>query len=365
MYYDIVFNNMNMNDTKKAIKIENDLNKRVVLIVELIKRKYRDYVETFGITGSMARGEGTIKFYGTNIVGSDIDFGIVTKYISPLKEKEIKRGISKIFSGSKIEPGYIFFSPTILKKPDLMFYEFVNSGRVLYGNLNFAYKADKIPLWEAVRLMTLRAGGPFLKEFEIYRGDVKTSKKFGYALSRAILGCGEALLIAERKYRPSMKEREKQIRKNMLAKKIPRFYVYYEDAMNYRRGLDSFGKDSKRNVREASIIILDTWKAILDKMFRGEYKKNKAALKRISAPFPTILTTRIFYAIKCLKKGKIKIPISEPFGKECITIIDFLESFILKDMAKAEQSRREAVELWEASELFWVPDRNCKITRCD
>ncbi len=82
-------------------------------------------------------------------------------------------------------------------------------------------------------------------------------------------------------------------------------------------------------------------------------KSGKAAAK-LTAPFPSVISTRGFYFISTLKKGKISLPLSEPLAKE---FEEMGKMFALMKTGKipAEKQRLHAVHLWRTAERFWLP----------
>ena len=221
-------------NNKKSKKIEERVEKGVEEFLKKIKKKrLSNYIEVFGLTGPAARGQATI-------YGSDIDFYVITKSLNLKKEKKLRTIFNNVFKEREIEVSLLTASPTIYKKPDLMFYEFIHSEGFLWGRPRISkdeLTIKMIPKWEGVRLLTFRID-PFLNTIKIRQKgiEIKTNKP-DYYYSKVIQGVGEAFLLLEDKYKADNFERLKLIRKSKYAKQLgiikefEKLFNYYVDKL--------------------------------------------------------------------------------------------------------------------------------------
>ena len=192
---------------KKRPELEKEILARTNTFIKDIKNSpdLSKFIEVFGITGPAARGQATHK-------GSDIDFYCITSKLSPLKSIWIRNKFVKLFNNLPVDVELLIFSPKIYKKPDLMYFEFSSSGKVLYGKLRKKAKISQIPKWESMQILTYR-GGPFL--------NAHSNRNIDYEYSKLILGIGEALLLISGEYIADNHKRSNRVISNNLAKKIP------------------------------------------------------------------------------------------------------------------------------------------------
>jgi len=102
-------------------KLEKEIERKTSAFIELIHKdkKLKKYIKAFGLTGTAARGQASPR-------ASDIDFYCITNYINPLHEAYLFKKFNKAFKNLEIDADVLTFSPTVYKKPGLMFYELVN-----------------------------------------------------------------------------------------------------------------------------------------------------------------------------------------------------------------------------------------------
>jgi len=344
MFYDMRMKYANKQEKEKIRALETDIESRMKDLATKVGKDFSDYAASFGVTGPMAHSEATIFFHNGKMTGSDIDFAIVTRYVSPRRQRALEKEIKKTFSGSGIETGPLFFAPSIFKMPDLMFVEYAKSGRILYGTRPKC-KA-KIPTWEAAKLLTSRCGTLFASmRFEKH---IKVSEKFPYAWSKSVLAAAEAFLILEGRYEFSAKKRLTKIRTSKHAKDIPRLLKMCQDAYACRYS----GKPPKnKNLIQETAEILSCAFEETAEILAG--KSGKAAGK-LTAPFPSVISTRGFYFMSALKKGNISFPLSEPLVKE-FEEMKKMFAMLKNGRIPTEKQRLHAVHLWRTAERFWLP----------
>ena len=338
---------------KEARKIEQYIQGKIDEFIEKIKRnKLFNYIEVFGLTGPAARGQATIH-------GSDIDFYTITKSINPLKEAKLRRIFEEIFHSNIVETSLLTASPTIYKKPDLMFYEFIHSGGFLLGRPKISkneLNIEKIPRWEGVRLLTYRID-PFINTFRVAkRGiEIKTDKP-DYYYSKVIQGIGEAFLLLEDEYKADNFERLKAIRKSKYAKQLG-IIKEFEKAQEYRYKGKPIGRNSRLLYNRAISISRKALVLYLQEYLKVEsIEEIKKELRKIHPSLVTLISTRLFFIRDYYKtKKRVKLPLKiEPMIEELIWLIDLLQ-FLDKEKygAKVEELRRNIVLYWKIAPRFW------------
>ncbi len=344
MFYDIRMKYANKEDMARIKTLEKDIKNRTEAITKTVEKDFADYVRSFGLTGPMAHAEATIFFLKSRTIGSDIDLAIVTNFLSPKRQRELEKRIKHGFSGIGAEAGPLFFAPSITNKPDLLFCEYANSGKVLFGE-RISCKG-KIPVWEAAKILTSRCGGFF--DSIRFDGGPKKTEKFSYAWAKSALAAAEALLILEGRYEFSVRERLRKLETSKYTKEVPELFRFCQQAYLCRYS----GKLPKRKniIQETAEMLSD----VFEKTAGALAKKSGRGVAELTAPFPSALSTRGFYFINSLKKGKMTVPLSEPLVKEFEEMRKMLA--MLKDgKTPPEKQRLHAVHLWKHAERFWLP----------
>lgn len=346
MYFDLRMKYGDQREKKRIKEIEDNMKERVEMVRAKIKEEFSDYVSSFGITGPMAHGEGTIFFSDGKILGSDMDFAVVTKFISPRKEKKLRNEIKNIFFDSPVEEGTLVFSPSIFEKPDLMFIEYANEGKVLFGK-KIKCK-ENITVWEAAKVLTSRSGA--LLNSISFNKRIRFSDEFLYGWSKSVIGAAESMLILEKKYDYSVRGVSKNIHKSKMAKEIHNFLKLFKRAYLYRYS-GKIACDRKKILEDTSTVLSIMFEKVAEKMAE---KSGKDVSELRAHHLSTAISTRFFYFIDTLKQGKIKIPISEPLVKEFVKMGEIFE--LLKNgKMPDEKQRQEAVHLWKHAGRFWLP----------
>jgi len=340
-------------NNKKSKKIEERVEKGVEEFLKKIKKKrLSNYIEVFGLTGPAARGQATI-------YGSDIDFYVITKSLNLKKEKKLRTIFNNVFKEREIEVSLLTASPTIYKKPDLMFYEFIHSEGFLWGRPRISkdeLTIKMIPKWEGVRLLTFRID-PFLNTIKIRQKgiEIKTNKP-DYYYSKVIQGVGEAFLLLEDKYKADNFERLKLIRKSKYAKQLG-IIKEFEKTQEYRYKGKPIDKNSKLLYNEAISISRKALVFYLKEYLKAEsIEEIKKKLRRIHPSLITLISTRLFFIKDYYKeRRKVKVPLKiEPMIEELIGLIDLLNLLGEKKYGtKTEELRRKIVLYWKIAPRFW------------
>jgi hypothetical protein len=316
----------------KRRDIENKIIDRVENFVSLIKKdkKLRKFVKVFGITGPAGRGQAS---FGN----SDIDFYCITNKLNPFKERYLHKRFNECFKGIDYDISLLAFAPSVLKKPDLMFFEFVNSGKFLYGKLKgpIKYKIQDIPKWEGIRLLTFK-GNPFLAH-------IGTDKE-EYYFSKLILGIGESFLLLDNKYVADDFKRKDLVLKNKYAKQIKGFVSLYKKSFDYRYKNKKIDVDFKK---EGLRLWKTAWKIYLEEYFDCSYEKALLRLKKIRPDFLRQIGTRVFYTLNYWKYfRKIRFCCKEPFIHEILMIQKYFKN-------PSEGLKKKITESWKVSPRFW------------
>jgi hypothetical protein len=297
-------------NNQETREIENQTQSKIKEFLQILNKNKRinKYVKIFGIIGPCARREG---FYFNKEIMSDIDFYVITNFINLKLERILHEKFNKVFKNTKMY-SILINSPTIFKKPDLMFFEFSNAGKILYGKKLKKININKIPRYESYRNLIYRSCF-FLSLFNVKKGELilkKIDKElFMYYYSKVILSIGEVFLILTKEYVANNKQRNKLIEKNEFAKKIKGFIDEHERMQKFRET----GKiNQKINFNSYTKKGFDYLSAAYDILVyeTGGYEKIKA--KGI-----TFFSNRILFTLKTWNSyKKIRIHISkEPFMK--------------------------------------------------
>ena len=341
MLYDLRLKFAAGQEKTRIKKLEKELTGRIKSAAETVQANFPYYVKSFGLTGPMAQGEGTVFFRGKGIIGSDIDFAAVTKYRSLKEQRKLEKAVSGTFSGSGVKTGMLVFSPSIAKMPDLMFIEYARRGRILFGEK--IQHTGGIPVWEAAKLLYSRCGALLN---EITRGKMLGST-FPYGWSKAVIGAGDALLITEGLYDFSMKLRKSNVRRSAKARGIPRFLKMYDSAFKARYSGKAALKGEKSFLPDTAAVINEAFNAVESSL---EARAGKS-IGKIMAPFPSALATRFFYF-----KSFARPALSEPFAKEYVRMHRLFARMAAGDFGD-DAERLRVVKGWEKSGSFrfWSP----------
>lgn len=340
-------------DSKRVRLIEDKITNTFEQAARIIKNRFSNYVHVFGITGPMARSQGTLLKIRKTYVGSDLDLAVITRVLNPFKERELRNALKplfkKLYRNTKVEASLLTFSPTIYKKPDLMFYEFTNSGRFILGKPWVKVSIDDLPLWEGIRLLSFRQA-PFLNSFKKVKKGLRFDKHYYYQASKAMLGCGEALLLLDRLYvadnfeRALMFENSKSISKLGILEQLI-------NAHKLRYGLVKTSKKPETVLWNTLDMLKKTWDYYLIKYYK---KSLPDALKQLNKEKPSLLgmlATRLIFVIEYYKQTKkIKIPLKEPFIQELKLHLEYLKK--ASDRFLDEKIRQKILIYWKTAQRW-------------
>ena len=313
---------------KTNSKIEKKIDLKIKkLLYEIKKNKtLKKYVKIFGLTGPAARGQASSK-------GSDIDFYCITNCLNPFHEKKLKKVFFEVFSDFKIEVSLLVFAPSIFKKPDLMYFEFTNSGKIFYGSLNQKISINKIPLWEGIRLLTFK-GDPFLASFD--------TGEFHYYYSKLLLGIGEAFLVLDRTYVADNFKRHDLVLKNKYCLGIEGFMEEYQKAHDFRYNGYVFKGELKK---KGLLFLKKAWQVYLKEYLGDNYLVRLRKIKPLT--LKERVGTKVFYTINYWKMFKeFRVAFKEPFIREILMLQKYLES-------ENDTLRLEIIKSWKATPRFW------------
>lgn len=324
---------------------EENIAKRCERLVKEIcaDSELRAYVEVLGISGTAARGE-------ASPYGSDVDFYCITTRLDPRFEKRLRTLFDSIFHDAPVESWLLVFAPSIWKKPDLMLYEFTNTGKVLLGDVKKQLPLRSVPRWEAIRLLSQKAC-PFLsKPVDSHFLHQFIHEDEDYYFSKLITGIGEALLLLSGTYQPSTDARAALIKQNHLAKQLPDFVDWHKQATLYRKKKKPFSRTAKERRNYGETLVEQAWKLVLESYFQATYDE---ALRDLRSTKPTSLRqwvgSRLYLPILSLKYfRKLHISFREPFIK---LILMQQDTRRLLD----PKVRLKLAEYWICAPHFWRP----------
>jgi len=327
------------------------LNKFIEKFIRLLNEKYQNRVRSFGIVGPYARNQQT-KF-------SDVDFYMITKRINPFFEWKIKKKFFECFRDCKgREVSLLIASPTIFKKPDLMFFEYTNSGKVLFGEKIKPIPIERISRFEAFRNIIYRSCF-FLEQFEVKNGKLQLKKNikkelFLYNYSKVIQCVEEVCLLLTREYVADNFKRSMLIKRNVFAKQIPNFIKEHQKIHLFKYE-NLIPKDFSKETytRKAFFYLQRVYEILFKELFDCKNLDCKK-FNKIKAPFPSCIGTRLFFTLNWLKQTKqIKIHLfSEPFV--CLTkkfiqfVIDFNSGKSLE-----RELLEEILNYWKCAGWFY------------
>lgn len=323
--------------------VEDVLEKRIHRFLCVVNSKpvLCKRIMVFGITGPAGRGQAA---YGK----SDIDFYCILKHINPFVEYGLKKLFYKTIKKDDIAAELLVFAPSVLKKPDLMFFEFVTSGKVLLGRLPWTGTIEDIPKWEGVRLLCLK-GDPFIANLD------KKKEVLEIYFAKMVQGIGEALLVLDNKYVADNFERKKRVMKNRYAQALSNFILLYKEAFDFRYKNKSFSFEEKKLKKKGIQLLKQVWDLYLTVYFDAD---KKIALKKLKQVKPSSvlnqIANRFFFSFNYLRfphllpKKNVRFTLQEPFIREIFLIQRFLKH-------PNEADRRAIAESWITAPKFWYP----------
>jgi len=287
-----------------------------------------------------------IIFYFSNNIKSDLDLYLVFDTLNPNFKKKIYSYFKKSFDES-LDPSLLFAYKSIFKRPDLMFFEYTNSGKVIFGKELNKIKFNKISKFEAFRNIIYRSSY-FLEMFEIKNYKLKLKKnieneKFLYFFSKVVFAAGEVDLIINNQYVANNIERNNIIKnkKNTLSK--------IHNTMNEFRYKNKIPNDFNINdyTKKAIEIIYDSF----ENLFSNLISKNK--LKNIHANLKSRILNKIIFNILDFKKyKKINLDNRDEFIVLIIKYFKFIKK--IKNNQKIKQEDLEEILFyWKNASWFY------------
>lgn len=336
MYFDLVLKRIrNEKIRNKIFQVEKSINESIEKFVDIVDKSR---IKAIGVGGPLARSEGVLYFSDKSLWGSDVDIFIILESKNPFISRKILTTFHNCFKGCGVEA-----FPHLLSVRDfrtLFYFEFSSQPLLFYGDIEYVPEISSIPRWEAFRLLEKKTSSFFREvRFEPFR----TTHKFKYLYSRAILACGEALLLFERKYFPSFKKRLEMIKKSKLSRKVPNFINYYKKAHEFRFYIKRLKESEIKLFKECSLCLAHTWKLCLEKYYKKNYLEALKCFVGERAPFPPAILTRIASMRRNFSMfRRIINPLKEPFIEHCVRINLFLEDVV--------KGRLREKERWKVSE---------------
>lgn len=177
------------------------------------------FLEAVILGGGYGRGEGGVcQDTGKPMLYNDIDFFVVTKNATASQKRELAAIFEPI--SKKLEKKLqidVDFSPAKNENElgkmtgTLMFQELKHGHILVYGNESVlekieAIKEENLPFMEAIRLLMNRGIGLIFAAEKI----AQHSEDTGFIarnINKAILGCGDAMLLANGKYKWKLEDR--------------------------------------------------------------------------------------------------------------------------------------------------------------
>lgn len=273
--------------TPSTRKIEESVTVGVMKFL-VASQLFSGYVRTIGIQGPCARGEG---LYVSEYVRSDVDFFVVTSSINPLKERKLRRLFEQCFDK---ECSLLVYSPTIFKRPDLMFFE-ATRGKHLGGERLSPVPIQRISKFEGFRNLIYR--GAFFLEADS-RG--ASAEELAYAYSKVVFAAGEVCLLLEGDYCAGLKERNRRVKKSPLARELG-IVKEHEKMQNFRET----GKVPSVDTSAAYGILRKSMDLMIERIADGDIRN----LSRLHPNWASSLVNKVLFFFRT---GKVHL-VKEPF----------------------------------------------------
>ena len=281
----------------------NQFNKKV------IDNKLQGFILSFWIVGPCARWQW---FWINENNRSDIDFYLVSSHFSISKTNRIKSIFYSIFP--KEEDFSIHYaSPTIFKRPDLMFFEYTNSGYIIIWKKLKKLNIVKVPRFECFKNIIFR-GGFFFEMFELTNWKLKikdyiSNEEFLYWYSKIIFSIWEIILILQNIYKADNFKRNKlllkldEVEKKILNRHNEMHNFRYHNEVDNNFDIETYTKEAFHFIEE--------WYLML---FNNLYNWDITRFKRSSTIWIRYLFNRLVFSYRYYKiTWKIHISINEPF----------------------------------------------------
>lgn len=338
---------------KKTRAIEERTEKLAKQFIEVVERddKLKRYVRSFGIVGPCARGEG---FYFDDKIRSDIDFFVLTCFINPAFERRLLNKFESVF-GRNSDYSCLVGSPNSLKRPELFFFEFTNSGLVLYGEKLKPVSIARVSRFEGFRNIVYR-GCFFLGLFDVVDGRLVLKKDIGkeeflYYYSKVIFAIGEIFLLLDRTYVANNFERERQVKNSRFGQIIDGFALEHEKMHKFRYECEiPKDFDYEVYVNRAFLCIEKTYEILFDELFGGDLRK----FRKVHPNFLTMITNRIFFTwryFKLYKKIRFEL-LTEGFVRLNLLNYELIKK-VNSGRSVSEKEIVEILQLWRCAGWFY------------
>lgn len=238
--------------------IDSYITSKLNSIVETI-RKDITQVDSIILTGSFARGEGSIIVFNNNIrFLKDFDFLVITDNFPSSRTVELmtrkiyrkmnlENAESKIFRFSKFVIDVKFMKKKDLNYPDIWFCDLKYNGRILFGEdvrELISYDTKDVPLSSGLRLLFEKTTG-LIGHFNykyIYNPNGGTERRefLVYECLKTYVEIATSLCILFRQYRPTYRQRlsiVEELLKNEakeLSNQVPSLYEKLEYATRFK-----------------------------------------------------------------------------------------------------------------------------------
>ena len=224
-------------------KVDNVVRKHMDLIINEIKNKIpEEQIVSILAIGGLGRGEGSFlvdsKIYPLNdydiylITKSKVDFSILKDISYQATKKIMKKSKFSFSKSSNLMEFYVDLRNLTLGELEraealLKYYEIRESAKVIYGRdvrkLIPPFSLDDIPFEEGLRFLLNRMS-LLIESFNINTlNSAETKKTVLYYIGKNYMSCAEALLLLNKKFVCSYKERA-LIFKNCYKKSFPDLY---------------------------------------------------------------------------------------------------------------------------------------------
>ncbi|USN58511.1 MAG: hypothetical protein H6767_09830 [Candidatus Peribacteria bacterium] len=272
---------------------------------------------------------------------------MITKQINPFLEKKLRSKFKYLFP-KRLNCSVLITYKSIFQKPDLIFFEYSNSGQQLYGEKIAPISLGKVSRFECFRNILYRSCF-FLDLFTIEKNRLllkeQNTEDFLYAYSKIIFAIGEVKLLLAGAYTAD------NFKRNENLKNIDAVFSKEHDALHQFRYYQAIPEDFTLSVYQERAI--EYLAQIYNELFSHLISKTK--LKEIH---PNI-TTRIINKLLFLKSYWQKYHILEYNSEEDFIVFILKHAELIKKLREKKSVTQEelltVLRYWRTAGWFYFP----------
>ena len=288
------------------------------------------------LTGSLARGEGSVLSYGNDLHSlSDMEFlvsldgsqscAVLVRELACLEEVA-NQAISVAGINCKAEFTYALRRYYINARPSIFAYELKTHGKLVQGNENLlssmpSFPAEDIPRIDAFYLICNR----MVEQLELFRmfflsKDSCPDQVFRYAILKGYVDIATSVLVFNRQFVPSYQGRRDLFCKSRLPfdngtianeRLKERVDYWTQIKLNPVEGSLFYRPEESplQEWRELAVLVSQIWQWELEKLFGGTVDKPERLQKQFIGlgTFSQIMRNRLKFLITALRRNELTI----------------------------------------------------------